>query len=99
MLWNGEGLMSSRYAATKRSLAGGPVEERNPCIAVMESEGISTLSVHETGSASTTTVVISLPPSDLMLFLHAYAERRQDRMSEVIFCECTMVFFLRRILR
>ena len=68
MLWNGEGVMSSRYAATKRSLAGGPVEERSPCIALMESEGNSTLSVHETGSASTTTVVISLPPSEFMLF-------------------------------
>ena len=68
MLWNGEGLMSSRYAATKRSLAGGPVEERSPCIAVMDSEGISTLSVQETGSASTTTVVISVPLSDFMFF-------------------------------
>ena len=60
--------MSSRYAATKRSLASGRVEERSPCIALMGSEGISTLSVHEMGSASTTTVVISLPPSDFMLF-------------------------------
>ena len=98
MLWNGEGLMSSRYAATKRSLAGGPVEERSPCIALMESEGISTLSVHGTGSASTTTVVISLPPSDFMLF-HAYAERRQDWMSEFVSCELPKIFFLRVILR